>query len=296
MGTIADKLQKLLSTKAAIKTAIEEKGQTVPDTAPFSAYADKIRDIQTGMTQEEADERYLKRTGDRGVGKYIFQREGDTDVIIINGDFSPQGSIYFNAGGSDTLYVCRDQNIQGGTYIAAHKPINGDTLSYLAALDPRSDEEVATKKYVDQQLVIPSGIVVMWSGTADDIPTGWALCNGENGTPDLRGRFILGASGGGGDMLNLPESAIKGAHQTGGEAEHKLTINEMPSHRHSQDYNTVYRDYVGTNSAYSLPAYREFANDASDGQYIEGYTLETGGGQSHNNMPLYYALCYIMKL
>lgn len=144
---------------------------------------------------------------------------------------------------------------------------------------------------------VPSGCVIIWSGIAENIPTGWALCNGENGTPDLRGRFILGASPDmSEEMGSPPESAIKEAHQTGGEAAHKLTINEMPSHRHYQDYNTVYRDYTGLNSAYSLPNYRDFANDASDGQYIEGYTLETGGGQSHNNMPPYYALCYIMKL
>lgn len=39
------------------------------------------------------------------------------------------------------------------------------------------------------------GMVVMWSGSVDKIPSGWALCNGSNGTPDLRGRFIIGAGG-----------------------------------------------------------------------------------------------------
>lgn len=40
---------------------------------------------------------------------------------------------------------------------------------------------------------IPAGVIVMWSGAANAIPSGWALCNGSNGTPDLRNRFIVGA-------------------------------------------------------------------------------------------------------
>ena len=40
---------------------------------------------------------------------------------------------------------------------------------------------------------IPSGVIVMWSGSIASIPTGWALCNGSSGTPDLRNRFVVGA-------------------------------------------------------------------------------------------------------
>lgn len=39
---------------------------------------------------------------------------------------------------------------------------------------------------------IPSGVIVMWSGAANAIPNGWALCNGSNGTPDLRGGLSSG--------------------------------------------------------------------------------------------------------
>ena len=43
--------------------------------------------------------------------------------------------------------------------------------------------------------VIPAGLICLWSGAADALPAGWALCNGSNGTPDLRGRFLVGAGG-----------------------------------------------------------------------------------------------------
>lgn len=68
--------------------------------------------------------------------------------------------------------------------------------------------------------VIPSGLISMWSGAAANIPEGWLLCDGSNGTPDLRGRFIVGAGG---------DYAV-GA--TGGSNTVTLSAEEMPSHTH----------------------------------------------------------------
>lgn len=42
---------------------------------------------------------------------------------------------------------------------------------------------------------VPYGVILMWNGTAATIPTGWQVCDGTNGTPDLRGKFIYGANG-----------------------------------------------------------------------------------------------------
>lgn len=68
---------------------------------------------------------------------------------------------------------------------------------------------------------VPVGTIVIWNGTADNIPSGWALCDGENGTPDLRDRFVLGAGA---------EHAVG---STGGEETHTLTKEEMPAHGHN---------------------------------------------------------------
>ena len=42
---------------------------------------------------------------------------------------------------------------------------------------------------------VPAGLIAAWSGAASAVPAGWALCDGASGTPDLRGRFLVGAGG-----------------------------------------------------------------------------------------------------
>lgn len=119
---------------------------------------------------------------------------------------------------------------------------------------------------------VPKGSILPWYGKLSDIPSGFALCNGSNGTPNLLDRFLVGA----GSSYSL------GA--TGGEAKHKLTIAEMPSHTHGIPDNNDYRnDGRGFDSGSSSP-YRSIQSSA------------TGGNQAHENRPPYYALYYIMKL
>ncbi len=128
---------------------------------------------------------------------------------------------------------------------------------------------------------IPTGVIVMWSGSIANIPSGWALCNGSNGTPDLRERFIVGA---GGDNPNVNGTGYN-VDDAGGEANHTLTIAEMPSHTHGMRYDpsssgTEYQFNSGTDQGFR--------------EYVDTYS--TGGDEPHENRPPYYALAYIMKL
>lgn len=120
---------------------------------------------------------------------------------------------------------------------------------------------------------IPTGGIIMWSGA--DVPDGWALCNGENGTPDLRGRFVLGVS----------ETHKIGS--VGGDEKVKLTTNQLPPHVHNYDavVDVGTSSQIGGNLTNVKVYYQETR--------ISGFT---GGGEAHNNMPPYYTLAYIMKL
>ena len=268
-GELAEKQDKLTGTQGQV-VGVDDQGQA--------------------MAQD--DTRYLKAAGGRGVGTYTFQRsQTQVDAIIINGDFSPMGSIFFDDDGSAQLFVCSDQNIKGGVYLATRAPTNGDILANLHVSTPGKsypDTCVATKKYVDQSM--PSGVIVLWSGAANAIPTGWALCNGQNGTPDLRDRFVLGA----GNKYAVGEK--------GGEETVTLSELQIPGHTHDQDYSTAYAQYTADSNtaAKALDKRSDGATGfyMTDGNYIVGTTQKNhhSATEAHNNMPPYYTLCYIMKL
>jgi microcystin-dependent protein len=128
---------------------------------------------------------------------------------------------------------------------------------------------------------LPIGSIVIWSGTVASIPTGWQLCDGTNGTPDLRDRFVVGArqDSGGISMTTVSGSLTK----TGGEARHTLTITEMPAHAHSYNRAVSGGEWGGDDG------------HQSTGHIVENTGL-TGGGQPFNVLPPYYALCFIMKI
>lgn len=149
--------------------------------------------------------------------------------------------------------------------------------------------------------IIPSGMIMIWSGSETDIPAGWALCNGQNNTPDLTDKFVLGA----GNSYNVGD--------IGGASEHILTIEEMPSHSHSgiteqagshshkigTDKDTTYVTYGDCWSVHNSSTGATYYNGSttSNGNHTHSFvTNDTGGNQPHNNMPPYYALCYIIKI
>lgn len=125
------------------------------------------------------------------------------------------------------------------------------------------------------------GMILMWSGSVSNLPKGWKLCNGEdNGTPDLRGQFIVG--------YDNRDSDYDQPGKHGGEKRHTLTINEMPKHNHSH---TAYR----ANFNHAGEATEGSTKDDGDGRFtVSGH--HTGGSQPHENRPPYYVLAYIMKL
>ena len=123
---------------------------------------------------------------------------------------------------------------------------------------------------------VPTGTIVMYNG--DVAPSGWALCDGQGGRPDLRDKFIVGAG----------SAYSRGA--TGGANSVTLSINEMPAHDHDTDLDGYKVFATGPNAM-------GFIGYGGPGGYPGGYVnmQNTGGGQAHENRPPYYALTYIIK-
>jgi microcystin-dependent protein len=153
-------------------------------------------------------------------------------------------------------------------------------------------------------LSFPTGMIMIWypsdtsltslnlltiASTKMGVPSGWAICDGTKGTPDLRGRFVLMAQ----DTIpstNAPAgSSVHAINQAGGEEKHVLTIDEMPSHSHLNK-RLFTCDVSGGGNALCITR-----NDSLDG-YYGPLVAESGKSNSHNIMPPYYTLVYIMKL
>ena len=145
--------------------------------------------------------------------------------------------------------------------------------------------------------LLPKGCIIAWNGKT--APAGWAMCNGKNGTPDLRGRFIYGYGSGLGKTFN----------KRGGSETHKLSINEIPSHNHSMKDAGNHHHYMGgpngsaggrKNAWVDFGGWHHGRNVGNRNTHNAGnhkhHINNTGGSKSHNNMPPYHVLSYIMKL
>ena len=139
---------------------------------------------------------------------------------------------------------------------------------------------------------VPSGLIAIWSGAVGSIPSGWYLCDGTNGTPDLRNSFLVGAG----------NSYAVGA--TGGTADAVV-----PTHTHTAT--SVVTD-PGHNHTYNVPSntlpqsgsstncYVPSLTSANTGTSTTGITVATtvasaGVSGVGANLPPYYALAFIMK-
>ena len=147
---------------------------------------------------------------------------------------------------------------------------------------------------------VPSGCIILWSGAADAIPTGFVLCNGSNSTPDLRGRFIVGYS----DTDNDYD-----VNDTGGSKDNTLSVSQLPSHNHSFSGSASHNHThtKATHPSGSGPEQNQSGGPEDRTNFgdtgttstatvtISGTTGNQGSGTAIENRPPYYALCYIMK-
>jgi len=134
---------------------------------------------------------------------------------------------------------------------------------------------------------IPAGGIILWSGSTGSIPATWYLCDGTNGTPDLRNSFVVGAG------------STYAVNATGGSADavvvthtHTASVTD-PTHRH----------LVSRASTYSLGSSNEAPGTGAGGTQYSDYqatgisvtNANAGVSGTNANLPPYYALAYIMK-
>ena len=164
---------------------------------------------------------------------------------------------------------------------------------------------------------IPSGGIIIWSGATNQIPSGWTLCNGNNGTPDLRNKFVVGAANNPGTWYEVGDTggsadAIVVSHTHGvGTLSGSLSGSTDNDGTHSHTVPTY--DYDTESSGNGI---RYYSGSLDNGQRtnigtsshnghthnlsgvtvsLSGSTGDRGSSGTDKNLPPYYALCYIMK-
>jgi hypothetical protein len=195
----------------------------------------------------------------------------NTNPIILGTDGRPPDTIWLSEGFFYKFVLSDANDVQIQVY---------DNLYGIIGTSPAA----ATP--------IPTGAILLWSGSIGSIPAGFVLCNGNNSTPDLRDRFIVGAG------------STYAVDATGGSADATLpththtatsTVTD-PGHLHSIGF---FQDNgnTGTNPYGSVSTTSFSVNTATAVTGITVATTNANAGVSgtNANLPPYYALCYIMK-
>lgn len=173
--------------------------------------------------------------------------------------------------------------------LAFDKPYFLEIVVNNEVMSPR--QPITSVAYaITAENAVPRGVIVMWSGLIADIPPGWQLCNGANGTPDLRDKFIVGARiDDGGESKTIVSGVLT---KVGGASIHHHT---GPSHIHSFSVNS------DTESA-NTPVRNDYANvQVALGAHRHSISGTTGAGGTGitgdaSSLNPYYALAFIMKL
>jgi hypothetical protein len=139
--------------------------------------------------------------------------------------------------------------------------------------------------------LIPAGAIIMWSGSVANIPAGWHICDGENGTPNLQDRMVIGA----GSTYSVDAT---GGSKDAIAVSHTHTGNTGTNGSHTHTANGGYSG--GASAAGGDIVSNRWTNTtqttSSSGSHSHSFTTNTSGASGVNaNLPPYYALAYIMK-
>ena len=209
-------------------------------------------------------------------------------VVICPWSNVPSG-MRMDSSGNFTFY--NDVDVSGiTTFLSSYPPVS---LANPLPDPSDSSTNIPTTEWVQSAITnyLPLGSIIMWNGVT--APDNWALCDGTNGTPNLRDKFVLSQ----GTTYTLGS--------TGGLSTVTLSTAEIPAHSHSvTDPGHVhgYSQYTPGDEAESQQnetnvPYSDNPVTDQTMSALTGITINsTGGSGAHENMPPYYVLAFIMRI
>ena len=219
---------------------------------------------------------------------------------------------------AEPMTITGDLDIKGGLKLNSSAGISGQFLM--------SKGDGVTPQWGSATIpdAFSTGMIILWSGTTGTIPSGWRLCDGGGGTPDLRDRFIVGAGnaypvGGTGGTANATlvshahtissSSANAGNHahtlsgSTGGAGSHTHTVSTASSKGNFQgggfNANAYSSKASSTTSSIGNHTHSVSGSTSTTGNHSHTITSTCGASGTNGtgkNLPPYYALAYIMRL
>lgn len=158
------------------------------------------------------------------------------------------------------------------------------------AVQVNDDDITDVRTFATSPSAVPRGVVTMWSGSANAVPLGWALCNGTNGTPDLRDRFVVGAGGaytsgdtGGQDTVTLTAAQMPTHTHTGPSHDHGVGTLALGNDSHSHTANSAgshNHDDKGSSIILNAPTQQ---NIASGSNHHTSGAADTGSNGAHTH-------------
>ncbi len=245
---------------------------------------------------------------------YYYYQANDGKWYALN---AWQSEVIENGGNTDTI-TTTFSNVGIGTATPAKRL---DVVGDIAASKTITAGESITAPKIYGEGAMPVGSIIMWSGDPAALPVGWALCDGANGTPDLKGRFIVGydpadpdynatqkvgpafadadGTSTGANSTDAKQVRLTGAQS--GVAPHSHTATQTP---HNHGFNDVFQQdkTVGKNAGGGEDAASNFEDtrynttDVQQPAVTVQDAVASSAVQPIENRPPYYVLAYIIKL
>jgi microcystin-dependent protein len=230
---------------------------------------------------DEARSAVLAVTGTPGVTRILTIPNVKKTYTVINSTTNivqvktASGTAFDCPPSATAVIACNGLNVVQGSGIAplTSPAFTGVPTAPTAAVGTNTTQ-LATTAFV--QAALPTGVILLWSGSIVSIPSGWALCNGTSGTPDLRDRFVVGAG------------TTYAVAATGGVNTVTLDQTQIPSHTHTT--NTVStadlaHTHSGTTASVDLSHTHAVSGNTGNQSvnHSHGYSGTTDGGGAHSH-------------
>ena len=280
---------------AALSAAQGKTLKTMIDAVPVTEI---VNNLSAGGTDKA-----LSAAMGKKLNQAIAKKLSQDDVLDVLDSDRTDAALSAKQGKALSQTLAAKADLVNGKVPLAQLPPGGagPSVEVIDALDSdRADAALSARqgKVLDELIDggIPRGFIGMWSGQLSEIPSGWALCDGQDGRPNLLGKFIRG----------VPAATNPG--NTGGSDSITLSEANLPAHKHDVNAETTGHSHtipgigqgmlrVGGNQNTPAIIANQYGTPTSTVKdKINTASSAVGGGQAFDNRPAYYELAYIIKL